>query len=252
MNFRIFQAARHGATTRSRKTHRASTITSSIVIRIRRRTTFGRRLSVPSIISAWVIVPITFRASRIIFQPASFPPTDNEVFEFRCSQGLLFDVSRQVCDFKANVDNCDVMSGMTFDWKEKREKEEDKESRKVLPAPDGDLELFKRFTETRPPRPLLEHGDCKERHLACGDGTCFPAAHFCDGSVDCPDGSDEGGWCSKEKPIRYCSIYIRTHVRVVFYRYRCSKRPERGVALRFEGVSSAELLVFRGRDGGPW
>ena len=37
---------------------------------------------------------------------------DNEVFEFRCSQGLLFDVSRQVCDFKANVDNCDVMSGM--------------------------------------------------------------------------------------------------------------------------------------------
>lgn len=46
--------------------------------------------------------------------------------------------------------------------------------------------------------------------------------------------------------------YIYTHVRVVFYRYRCSKRPERGVALRFEGVSSAELLVFRGRDGGPW
>ncbi|XP_043513906.1 chitin deacetylase 1 isoform X1 [Frieseomelitta varia] len=80
---------------------------------------------------------------------------DNEVFEFRCSQGLLFDVSRQVCDFKANVDNCDVMS------------------------------------ESQPPRPLLEDGDCGEKHLACGDGTCFPATYFCDGSVDCPDGSDE-------------------------------------------------------------
>ncbi|CAK9828749.1 Chitin deacetylase 1 [Anthophora retusa] len=83
---------------------------------------------------------------------------DNEVFEFKCSQGLLFDVSRQVCDFKANVDNCDVTS------------------------------------ETQPPRPLLEDSDCDEKHLACGDGTCFPATYFCDGSVDCPDGSDEG-WC---------------------------------------------------------
>nr|XP_012153782.1 PREDICTED: uncharacterized protein LOC100882646 isoform X3 [Megachile rotundata]XP_012153793.1 PREDICTED: uncharacterized protein LOC100882646 isoform X3 [Megachile rotundata] len=83
---------------------------------------------------------------------------DNEVFEFRCSQGLLFDVSRQICDFKANVDNCDVTS------------------------------------ETQAPRPLLENGDCDEKHLACGDGTCFPATYFCDGSVDCPDGSDEG-WC---------------------------------------------------------
>ncbi|XP_015437349.1 PREDICTED: uncharacterized protein LOC107192572 [Dufourea novaeangliae] len=83
---------------------------------------------------------------------------DNEVFEFRCSQGLLFDVSRQICDFKANVDNCDVTS------------------------------------ETRPPRPLLGNGNCEDKHFACGDGTCFPAAYFCDGSVDCPDGSDEG-WC---------------------------------------------------------
>ncbi|XP_078047142.1 chitin and LDLR binding deacetylase 3 [Augochlora pura] len=83
---------------------------------------------------------------------------DKEVFEFRCSQGLLFDVARQICDFKANVDNCDVTS------------------------------------ETQPPRPLLQNGDCEDKHYACGDGTCFPATYFCDGSVDCPDGSDEG-WC---------------------------------------------------------
>lgn len=36
---------------------------------------------------------------------------DEEVFEFKCSVGLLFDVVRQICDFKANVDNCDVTSG---------------------------------------------------------------------------------------------------------------------------------------------
>lgn len=40
--------------------------------------------------------------------------SDNEVFEFKCSQGLLFDVSRQICDFKINVDNCDVTSGITI------------------------------------------------------------------------------------------------------------------------------------------
>lgn len=37
--------------------------------------------------------------------------TDNEVFEFKCSQGLLFDVTRQICDYKVNVDNCDVTLG---------------------------------------------------------------------------------------------------------------------------------------------
>ena len=67
------------------------------------------------------------RASRIIFLNHSlpFPSTDNEVFEFRCSQGLLFDVSRQVCDFKANVNNCDVMSGtVTIFWLERKRKKE--------------------------------------------------------------------------------------------------------------------------------
>ncbi|XP_051176820.1 chitin deacetylase 1 isoform X1 [Leptopilina boulardi] len=83
---------------------------------------------------------------------------DNEVFEFKCSEGLLFDISRQMCDYKSNVDNCDVP------------------------------------IEEQPPKPLLRDGDCEEKELACGDGTCLPSHYFCDGSVDCPDGSDEG-WC---------------------------------------------------------
>jgi hypothetical protein len=33
------------------------------------------------------------------------------VFGFKCSAGLLFDVNRQICDFKLNVDNCDVLAG---------------------------------------------------------------------------------------------------------------------------------------------
>ena len=82
------------------------------------------------------------------------------MFEFKCSAGLLFDVNRQICDFKMNVENCDVVA------------------------------------EAVVPRPLLEAGGCKTGELGCADRTCLPSEYFCDGSVDCPDGSDEG-WCGK-------------------------------------------------------
>ncbi|RLU17137.1 hypothetical protein DMN91_011206 [Ooceraea biroi] len=102
------------------------------------------------------------RQPHSVWSPAEcakyFVCLDNEVFEFKCSQGLLFDVSRQICDFKANVDNCDVTS------------------------------------DAQPAKPLLGNGECDKEKLACGDGTCLPATYFCDGSVDCPDASDEG-WC---------------------------------------------------------
>lgn len=84
---------------------------------------------------------------------------DGEVFEFQCSIGLLFDVRRQICDFKQNVDNCDIT------------------------------------TEIRVPKPMLQAANCmNSNELGCGDGTCLPNEYFCDGSLDCPDESDEG-WC---------------------------------------------------------
>lgn len=36
---------------------------------------------------------------------------EGEVFEFKCSTELLFDVNRQVCDFRNNVENCDATTG---------------------------------------------------------------------------------------------------------------------------------------------
>ncbi|RVE49820.1 hypothetical protein evm_005550 [Chilo suppressalis] len=84
---------------------------------------------------------------------------DSEVYEFRCSEGLLFDVRRQKCDHALNVYNCDLS------------------------------------TEILVPRPLLEAAPCaNETHLGCANGACIPAEYFCDGSNDCDDSSDEG-WC---------------------------------------------------------
>lgn len=39
---------------------------------------------------------------------------EGEVFNFKCSEGLLFDVVRQICDFKQNVDNCDITAGKSI------------------------------------------------------------------------------------------------------------------------------------------
>lgn len=192
---------------------------------------------------------------------------DKEVFEFKCSVGLLFDVVRQICDFKQNVDNCDITAGElsppaitllplqlvviatwarrlnachTSIWrltnrgsyspgmlrlatgscnyvsnssdaslilmKLSRAWHCCRYTSKLFPGfwylcclPISSLRLETHvhtmtyiFLEVRAPKPLLEAAQCPESNqLGCADGTCLPNEYFCDGSVDCPDGSDE-------------------------------------------------------------
>lgn len=52
--------------------------------------------------------------------------------------------------------------------------------------------IFIFLPEPTKPKPLLKAANCSETNqLGCADGTCLPGDYFCDGSVDCQDGSDE-------------------------------------------------------------
>lgn len=86
----------------------------------------------------------------------------------RCPAGLAFDIEKQTCDWKAAVKNCD-----------RKEQE-----RKLKPILSTDEPL------------------CQEGQLACHDGTCLDKLVFCNGVVDCSDGSDENSCSLESDPNR--------------------------------------------------
>jgi hypothetical protein len=75
----------------------------------------------------------------------------------RCPTGLYFNLEGQVCDWASKVDNCDEL------------------------------------TKPRVARPnfVTDEAVCPDGQLQCGDGNCLERILFCDGTVDCQDGSDE-------------------------------------------------------------
>jgi hypothetical protein len=84
----------------------------------------------------------------------------------RCPSGLAFDLDKQICDWKAKVDNCDQLSKPR---------------------------LVKPNLNTQEPV-------CPDGNLQCGDGECIPKELFCDKKADCGDGSDENACNVEEDP----------------------------------------------------
>jgi len=84
----------------------------------------------------------------------------------RCPTGLAFNIEKQICDWKAKVDNCDILEIKPL----------------VKPKLNTDTPL------------------CPQDQLACGNSVCIDRALFCNGEPNCEDGSDENACGPDEDP----------------------------------------------------
>lgn len=143
---------------------------------------------------------------------------EEEVFAFQCTGSLAFDVEKQICTGAASVENCDLITDNDEDIIEEPEQQssqsqshpttqnrplqsiKDKHSSAKKPIeqdnydPSDELSQISDQQSTTTTSTTTSAGvGCERSQRPCLDGSmCFPTGYFCDGSEDCPDGSDEG------------------------------------------------------------